>query len=43
VLPQQPAGTERWSAEQLVPLVTRDTMIGVAQVEAPQLQEGGVQ
>lgn len=30
VLPQQPPGTDGWSAEELVPLVTRDSMIGVA-------------
>ena len=30
VLPQRPAGTDGWSEEQLVALVTRDTMIGVA-------------
>jgi len=30
VLPQRPSGTEGWSAEELVPLVTRDSMIGVA-------------
>ena len=30
VLPQRPAGTNGWSAEQLIPLVTRDAMIGVA-------------
>lgn len=30
VLPQRPPGTESWSAEQLVSLVTRDSMIGVA-------------
>jgi nitrile hydratase len=30
VLPQRPPGTDGWSAEQLVPLVTRDSMIGVA-------------
>jgi nitrile hydratase len=30
VLPQRPPGTEGWSAEQLAPLVTRDSMIGVA-------------
>jgi nitrile hydratase len=30
VLPQRPAGTDGWTAEQLVPLVTRDAMIGVA-------------
>ena len=32
VLPQQPSGTRGWSEEQLVPLVTRDAMIGTAQV-----------
>ncbi|MDO3638330.1 nitrile hydratase subunit alpha [Mycolicibacterium arseniciresistens] len=30
VLPQRPSDTEGWTAEQLVPLVTRDSMIGVA-------------
>jgi len=30
VLPQRPSGTESWSAEQLAPLVSRDSMIGVA-------------
>ena len=30
VLPQRPAGTEGWSAERLVSLVSRDSMIGVA-------------
>jgi nitrile hydratase len=30
VLPLRPEGTQRWSEEQLAPLVTRDTMIGVA-------------
>jgi len=30
VLPQRPPGTDGWSAEQLVALVTRDAMIGVA-------------
>jgi nitrile hydratase len=34
VLPQRPAGTERWSSEQLAALVTRDAMIGVAQPSA---------
>ncbi|MFE3452603.1 nitrile hydratase subunit alpha [Nonomuraea sp. NPDC059194] len=32
VLPVRPAGTEEYSEEQLVPLVTRDAMVGVAQV-----------
>ena len=35
VLPQRPAGTEGLSEEQLVPLVTRDAMVGVAKVQAP--------
>ena len=34
VLPQRPAGTEELSEEQLVPLVTRDAMVGVARVDA---------
>jgi nitrile hydratase len=33
VLPQRPAGTEGWSGEQLARIVTRDSMIGVAQVK----------
>jgi nitrile hydratase len=35
VLPERPAGTEYLSEADLVPLVTRDTMIGVARVQAP--------
>ena len=35
VIPEQPAGTEGWDAEQLAALVTRDLMIGVAKVSAP--------
>ena len=35
VLPEQPAGTEGWSEEQLASLVTRDSMIGVAKASAP--------
>lgn len=35
VLPERPAGTERLSEEELVPLVTREAMVGVAKVEAP--------
>ena len=31
VLPMRPKGTEGWSAEQLEKLVTRDTMVGVAE------------
>ena len=36
VLPERPRGTENMSQEQLAALVTRDAMIGVAKVEAPQ-------
>jgi nitrile hydratase len=32
VLPERPAGTEGWSEQQLAEIVTRDAMIGVAQV-----------
>jgi nitrile hydratase len=35
VLPERPAGTERLTEQELVPLVTRDAMVGVAKVEAP--------
>ena len=35
VVPEQPAGTETLGEEQLSGLVTRDSMIGVAQVSAP--------
>jgi nitrile hydratase len=35
VLPEQPAGTEDLSEEQLVPLITRDALVGVAKVAAP--------
>jgi nitrile hydratase len=33
VLPRRPAGTEGWSEEQLAGIVTRDAMIGVADVK----------
>ena len=36
VLPERPAGTENLTEEQLAELVTRDSMIGVARVSAPQ-------
>jgi nitrile hydratase len=36
VLPMRPAGTEGWSEEQLAELVTRDSMIGTGQPDAPQ-------
>lgn len=32
ILPMQPAGTEDWSEEDLAAIVTRDTMVGVAEV-----------
>ena len=35
VLPERPAGTEGLSAEQLVPLITREAMVGVARIQAP--------
>jgi len=35
VLPERPAGTGHLSEEELVPLVTRDAMVGVARVAAP--------
>jgi nitrile hydratase subunit alpha len=35
VLPQRPAGTESLAEADLVPLVTRDAMVGVAQVAGP--------
>ena len=35
VLPERPAGTEGMSEEELVGLITRDALIGVAKVQAP--------
>jgi nitrile hydratase len=35
VLPERPAGTEQLSEDELVPLITRDAMVGVAKVAAP--------
>ena len=35
VLPKRPEGTEGWSEEQLAALVTRDTMVGVAEIKRP--------
>jgi nitrile hydratase subunit alpha len=35
VLPERPAGTEHLSEDDLVGLVTRDAMVGVARVSAP--------
>lgn len=36
VLPQQPDGTDGWSAEQLTGLVSRNSMIGVEVVRSPE-------
>jgi nitrile hydratase subunit alpha len=36
VLPERPAGTERMTEEELATLVTRDSMVGVAKVTAPE-------
>jgi nitrile hydratase len=36
VLPMRPPGTEQWSAEQLEKVVTRDTMVGVAECRVAQ-------
>ena len=35
VLPERPAGTEGWSQEELAKIVSRDSMVGTAQVKAP--------
>jgi nitrile hydratase len=35
VLPERPPGTDGLSAEELVPLVTRDSMIGVGRPLSP--------
>jgi len=35
VLPERPAGTEKLGEADLVPLITRDALIGVAHVQAP--------
>jgi nitrile hydratase len=36
VLPERPAETENWSEDRLAQIVTRDSMIGVAQVSVPE-------
>ena len=41
VLPERPAGTEDMSEVELVELVTRNSMIGVARVVAPSTGSGG--
>jgi nitrile hydratase len=35
VIPQRPDGTEGWSEEDLIPLVTRNAMIGVERAKSP--------
>ena len=35
VLPQRPAGTEGLDEDALIPLITRDALIGVAEVRSP--------
>ncbi len=35
VVPERPADTDGWSEEQLMELITRDSMIGVARAEEP--------
>jgi nitrile hydratase len=35
VIPRRPDGTEGWEAGRLAALVTRDSMIGVAESRAP--------
>jgi nitrile hydratase len=34
VLPQQPEGTDGWSADRLAEIVTRDAMVGVVLPQA---------
>jgi nitrile hydratase len=36
VLPERPAGTERFKSDELAALVTRDSMIGVSRIQPPQ-------
>ncbi|MEE8166150.1 MAG: nitrile hydratase subunit alpha, partial [Myxococcota bacterium] len=35
VLPLRPSGTEGWKEKQLAAIVTREAMIGVARIDAP--------
>jgi nitrile hydratase subunit alpha len=41
VLPERPAGTDGWSEEELVELVTRDSMIGTARALEPAAAAAG--
>jgi nitrile hydratase len=36
VLPRRPAGTEGWSEDKLQALVTRDSLIGIAEALSPE-------
>ena len=40
VVPEQPVGTEGWSIDELVPLVSRNSMIGVENVRTPESAAG---
>ena len=42
VLPERPAGTEDMTEEELIGLVTRDAMIGVAKIKSPAEVAGGI-
>ena len=42
VIPMRPAGTERWSVEQLEELVIRDSMIGVRLANSPEATESTI-
>lgn len=41
VLPERPAGTEKMSEDELAALVTRDAMVGVAEIKPPGTATGG--
>ena len=41
VLPERPVGTEHLSEAELIPLVTRDAMIGVSNLDSPPALAGG--
>jgi len=41
VLPERPAGTDGWSEDELAAIVTRDSMIGTAQIAPPTARPAG--
>ena len=43
VIPERPAGTDGWSAEQLEQLVTRNSMIGVEKARSPEKLKGAAE